>query len=106
MKVGNLCRTFDSSEVGGECLEDKGTVKEPLPFLRSVKLLLDTEHLKPYLFVVLFSIFVQKVKILKMILCNLRSSSESHRSSWASRNARRMAMLVDLTTLRHESARC
>jgi hypothetical protein len=42
MKVGNLLRTFDSCEVGGECLEDKGTAKEPLPFLRSAKLLLDT----------------------------------------------------------------
>jgi hypothetical protein len=41
MKVGNLCRTFNS----GECLEDKGTAKEPLPFLRSVgKLLLDTQR--------------------------------------------------------------
>ena len=37
MKVGNLRRTFNSCEVGGECLEDKGTAKKPLPFLRSVK---------------------------------------------------------------------
>jgi hypothetical protein len=26
--------------VGSECLEDKGTAKEPLPFLRSVKLII------------------------------------------------------------------
>ena len=71
MKVGNLRRTFDSGEVGGECLEDKGTAKEPLPFLRSVsKLLLDqSERTEPYLFVVVFGILVQKAKILKIILC-------------------------------------
>ena len=39
MKVGNLHRTFNSREVGSKCLEDKGTVKQPLPLLRSVKLL-------------------------------------------------------------------
>ena len=69
MKVGNLRRTFDSCEVGGKCLEDKGTAKEPLPFLRSVKLLLDTERSEPYLFVVVFGIFVQKAKIFEVILC-------------------------------------
>ena len=69
MKVRNLRRTFDSCEVGGECLEDKGTAKEPLPLLRSVKLLLGTEHSEPYLFVVVFSIFVQKAKIFEVILC-------------------------------------
>jgi hypothetical protein len=40
MKIGNLHGTFDSCEMGGECLEDKGTAKKPLPFLRSVKLII------------------------------------------------------------------
>jgi hypothetical protein len=36
MEVRNIRGTFDSSKVRSEGLEDEGTAKEPLPFLKGV----------------------------------------------------------------------
>jgi hypothetical protein len=41
MEIGNPCGTFDSHEVSSKHLEDEGAAKEPLPFLKSIMLLLD-----------------------------------------------------------------
>jgi hypothetical protein len=42
MKAENFKGAFNSYEVGSKSLDDEGAVKEPLPFLKSIILLLDT----------------------------------------------------------------
>ena len=39
MEVRNIHGTLDSAKMGGESLEDVGTAKEPLPFLKRIILL-------------------------------------------------------------------
>ena len=44
MEIRNPHGTFDSCEVSSKSLEDEGAVKEPLPFLGSIMLLLDIQR--------------------------------------------------------------
>ena len=57
-----------------------------------------------YLFVIMFTVFVQKVKILKVILGKFYMFFIQ--VSWVSQNAKMTAMLADPITLHHKSARC
>jgi hypothetical protein len=70
MEIRNRCRILNDFEMRGKGLKDKHAMKEPLPFLRSIRYYMNRKKAfrVTHLFVVIIAFFVQKTVTLQVFL--------------------------------------